>query len=426
MATLTKDELASIINGLNSITKLELSDKNIADINHDTFELEAIKNVQELSLASNKLKSIDNDVFNHEFAKLKVLDLRKNKIEKIHSQAFYKLPCLERLFLQHNNIHYLTRQLFEKTEKINYLDISCNNFENIKIEADLPNLEILNLSSNEVINIKGAVFKNFPRLKTLLMTENKIEKILETNFEHLTKLEKIDLSNNLISNIEDQSFKPSSKTLKTIVLANNKIQILNDDVFGGVSFLKLKKIEFKSLEILDVSKNVISYVHEDAFSSLKKLQRLDLSSNKIDKLNKKHFENLENLEFLDISDNLYSSIEQDTFFDLKNLKMLNISQNKMESFDFLCLKNSSKLEHLDLSLNQIEKLVLPKLAAQFSKSNKFSYLKTLKLFGNKIENFNDLTRKFESLEVLKVDAYKQFQFDYVYKLSDQFMVNTLF
>lgn len=83
------------------------------------------------------------------------------------------------------------------------------------------------------------------------------------------------------------------------------------------SFLKLN-----FLQKLDLSRNEVKYIDNEAFKYLKNLKRLDLSHNKIVNLNKNMFEPLHSLERLKLNNNSVVHIYKGVFDHLKSLKSL--------------------------------------------------------------------------------------------------------
>ncbi|XP_074663101.1 adhesion G-protein coupled receptor G6-like isoform X2 [Tubulanus polymorphus] len=137
---------------------------------------------------------------------------------------------------------------------------------------------------------------------------------------------------------------------------------------GNVSRLELDssfkrkcicKDEFKdyvNLNSLNLSNNLIKYVHEDAFSHNENLEVLDLSYNNISTLKKETFENTAKLKFLNLSNNHIKSIHEGAFSYNENLEVLNLSYNNIITLHQDTFENTAKLKYLDLSYNNISTL----------------------------------------------------------------------
>ncbi|XP_029110213.1 adhesion G protein-coupled receptor A3 isoform X3 [Scleropages formosus] len=100
-----------------------------------------------------------------------------------------------------------------------------------------------------------------------------------------------------------------------LILSNNKISLLKNDSFFGLS----------SLERLDLKNNLISTIEPGAFRGLSALQRLDLSNNRIGCLSPEMFTDLGNLLKLNLSGNIFSSLPDGLFAHLKSLKILHFA-----------------------------------------------------------------------------------------------------
>uniref|UniRef100_A0A8C0XT20 G-protein coupled receptor 124 n=1 Tax=Castor canadensis TaxID=51338 RepID=A0A8C0XT20_CASCN len=98
----------------------------------------------------------------------------------------------------------------------------------------------------------------------------------------------------------------------TLLLSNNKITVLRNGSFLGLSLL----------EKLDLRNNVISTVQPGAFLGLGELKRLDLSNNRIGCLTSETFQGLPRLLRLNVSGNIFSSLQPRVFDELPALKVV--------------------------------------------------------------------------------------------------------
>ena len=200
---------------------LDLSNMNLTEIPGDLP-----KNLIELSLKNNKIKKIEENVFNG-LSSLKRLYLNGNKIEKIEENSF----------------------------------------------NGLYSLQILYLNSNEIEKIEDNTFNGLYSLKTLILNHNKIEEIKENIFNGLSSLKKLYLSYNKIEKIEKNSFN-GLYSLNQLYLSSNEIEKIEDNIFNGLS----------SLKILYLNHNKIEEIEENSFNGLSSLQKLDLCYNEIEKI----------------------------------------------------------------------------------------------------------------------------------------------
>ncbi|XP_036402670.1 adhesion G protein-coupled receptor A3 [Megalops cyprinoides] len=113
------------------------------------------------------------------------------------------------------------------------------------------------------------------------------------------------------------SFLPN--TTVSLILSNNKISLLKNGSFLGLS----------SLERLDLKNNLISTIEPGAFRGLASLQRLDLSNNRIGCLSPEMFSDLGNLSKLSLSGNIFSSLPEGLFAYLPSLRVLYFSSESL-------------------------------------------------------------------------------------------------
>ncbi|KAJ2950898.1 hypothetical protein O0L34_g5261 [Tuta absoluta] len=102
---------------------------------------------------------------------------------------------------------------------------------------------------------------------------------------------------------------------------------------------------------LDLSMNNISVVESSNLLRSKGLVELFLNQNKIQEVNNV-FE-LPELKLLDLSDNLLEFIHEDTFKGMPKLEYLNLSNNQFESFDKLAFHHLVELKEIVLNNNNI-------------------------------------------------------------------------
>lgn len=86
-------------------------------------------------------------------------------------------------------------------EKMRVVKCIGNNFKNLAIFKNMPNLEKLNMSNNNVAALSG--WESLPKLQKLNLKRNKIEKIEEEGLPELPALEKLNLHANKLADIEN-------------------------------------------------------------------------------------------------------------------------------------------------------------------------------------------------------------------------------
>lgn len=164
------------------------------------------------------------------------------------------------LNLSHNHLSHFDSS---KLTKLKVLDLWHNNFSAVSL-AGVGLLETLDLSENSLASFECA---DCWSLETLNLSRNQLTNV---TLHSLGKLALVDLSANELSEIDSNLFHNKSN-LSDVILACNRIRIINKDLF----------LPLLSLRRLDLSYNDISDIESETFSNLLNLQIFDLSYNRI-------------------------------------------------------------------------------------------------------------------------------------------------
>jgi Leucine-rich repeat (LRR) protein len=197
--------------------------------------------------------------------------------------------------------------------------------------------------------------------------------------------------------------------LTKLIIADNKLEKLEDDIFPDVTDAELEIAEdgkhnpqMRGLEALDVHNNLLNVIPL-GMRRLQKMRSLNISGNKLDEqaldivceigdsltdlrmsenklteLLPKHIKNLPNLQVLDLHGNSISALPE-ALHELVQLRILNLAQNRLMSIPPGILVNSSLVE-LIVSGNQLSGVLLPSDIQSLGKS-----LKLLDLSHNALE-----------------------------------------
>ncbi len=329
------------------------------------FVSEGVLNLHGLGIHSiDELKGLDK------LTNLEVLDLRKNYITEI--KGLENFTGLIELYITSEFLdeehHYVPKIRYikglENLINIEILDLSGNEIEEIKGLETLTNLIELylgmyndgDINGNEVKEIKG--LKNLKKLEILDISFSSITEI--KGLEKLRNLRELYLEGNHISEI---------KGLEHL----NKLQVLNlarnekiNELKGLENLINLQELclgrydeegfnrieEIKGLDnlinlrILDISDNMVSKIN---LKKQKKLNILFLQNNEMNKI-PDGLENLTNLEYLFLDMNYFHEIEG--LENLINLKYLNLGSDRITK-----IKDLENLENLDqINVNLDENL----------------------------------------------------------------------
>ncbi|WVZ07309.1 hypothetical protein V8G54_020655 [Vigna mungo] len=225
--------------------------------------------------------------------------------------------------------------------KMRRIDVSNNNITgqipSNNISSILPNLQSLNLSTN---NIQGSISPEFGKmslLQTLDLSDNHLSGEIPKNLSgHGSLLKYLILSEN---NLDGPIF-PTLKYLEELYLDDNSF-------YGSIpsSFLNASLIH------LDLSYNNLVGKLPSVVGNLSYLKTLSLSNNHLEGSIPTRLVELENLSYLDISDNnLTGSVPS---FINASVNYIHLSHNRLSGLSKRMFSNRSFLMMLDLSYNEI-------------------------------------------------------------------------
>lgn len=112
----------------------------------------------------------------------------------------------------------------------------------------LKNLEILNLSANQLTSIPGEVAGGLENLQELFLANNKIAPTLPPEVGVMTKLRILSLSNNKISTLPEEM--GSMSQLEEVWICNNSLTMLPESVGGWTNVVEIILIKNKGLKKL--------------------------------------------------------------------------------------------------------------------------------------------------------------------------------
>jgi Leucine-rich repeat (LRR) protein len=233
--------------------------------------------------------------------------------------------------------------------------------------------------------IRSSVISTSQPDSTITVSNQKIDKLCNGLFNLTYKISELYIDNCSVTEIEDQ-FLQDEACVEIITINNNKIRVICRH-----NFEKLQ------VEHIDLSRNLIEMIDDEAFIDLLNLAELHLSDNKMDYFNPKAFVNLPKLVRLDLRNNMIKKLCERSFdFLSKDTSQLYFSNNQIEDisedvFDGLTPKRMS----LHLYNNSLH--VLP--ISIFNGHDFFG----VDLAHNKIEEISGLTEDNFTITILLVD-----------------------
>ncbi|XP_049607782.2 transforming growth factor beta activator LRRC33-like [Syngnathus scovelli] len=236
------------------------------------------------------------------------------------------------------------------------------NLDSVPLDLDVR-LRRLDLSNNFIRRLHNL---DLPYLEQLDLSSNQLELISEgASIKNLALLEKLDLSKNALNNNFDRNSKGLQSTggLKSLDLSLNNL---------GDEAVKLYLRNKSSLEQLKLSGNSLTRLTRDLFKESEGLRSIIIDDNLISAIDRGTFEPLGKLGKLNLAKNNLAHICD---FKLQHVKDLNLSRNSIEFFVTAEDNRIYSLEILDLSHNKL--LYFPIVP-------KFNQLKYLYLHHNTV------------------------------------------
>ncbi|XP_045535328.1 chaoptin isoform X2 [Papilio machaon] len=393
---------------------------------------------------------------------IRVLDFSHNNITYIAPYYFRHADLtLSELYLSHNLLRNITREVFGSMLMLQYLDLSHNHIYHMEYDCfkKVKNLQIVDLSHNHLIEMPIEVFHEMLALTSVDLSDNRIKNLAD-NLIISPSIERLDLSNNDLSRVPTNCLSHAAAgNLVELDLSGNTIPAIsitdlvqrfrspdqdywpedhddyNDEYMYHTArrdhtrvFHQKKQfpqnILYKSLAWLDLSDNHLVRVEGGSFGALPKLRWLDLSNNSpfnpSERVNTM-FKGLERrLSHLGLKNVSLVSIPS---MALSKLKSLDLSYNNLPSISPETTGNLTKLRALDLSYNDFTKVPeathsLTNLRWLSLSGNPITALRNTSLYGvsPRLE-YLDITRlrlnilehgvlsKMFSLRTLKVNVY---------------------
>ena len=220
---------------------------------------------------------------------------------------------------------------------------TCSTITDTQLAA-ITELRITGYSSASIV---PGDFAGLTMLTLLKISDSPLLTTVPANaFSEVTaSLTNLQIDRNSISSVHEDAFHGLS-ALNLILLSNNRIESLHEDTFDGLSALNAILINF----------NRITSLHEDLFDGLTALTVLQFESNHIKFLEDGLFDDTTALKKIFLQHNRLSILDEDTFDGLANLEDINLGYNRVSWLHEDTFDGLANLEELDLNDNRISSL----------------------------------------------------------------------
>lgn len=368
--------------GLSTLYSLSMRCQMLQEINEEVFI--GLDSLEVLDLEFNQITSLYSRSF-YGLGKLNTLKFKSNKVREIKPYTFEGMNSLITLNLTYYGIYTLETRAFYGLWSLEFLDLTSNLMSSVQNFTfyGLTSLRSLSLRSNKIKSVDYHAFDGLNSLFYLYLSDNKLTKLFSYFIKDSKSLGYLDLSLNVITEIESNAFYGADRSLLSLDLSQNKLELIESYVFANMT----------SLKVLNLKSNLISTIKPHSFKSLTNLTELNLNDNCIFQLGESLFDYMARLNTIDLGLNYIQRFSYRIFLKLVNIEAFKFSENLITS---LTLNESilPNLTTLDLSSGH----VLSKLK-----------LSTTRLISLRMDNcdteLNLASTDYNSLKILSLRSF---------------------
>uniref|UniRef100_A0A667WH46 Toll-like receptor 3 n=1 Tax=Myripristis murdjan TaxID=586833 RepID=A0A667WH46_9TELE len=324
--------------GLKNLKKLNLR-KSLVNI--DDFSFQSLIALETLILVHTTIREITQ----HTFAGLTSLrDLEMGwctcaSLRNINSTTFVSLAAspLRKLNLTATAISQIGPGSFSILGNLTSLFMDLNFIKQTLTGQEfegLGQIQEINLSNNrQTVKLSNASFIHMPNLKVLILRRSLVGtlNLNPSPFKPLSNLTILDLSNNNIADIRKDMLE-GLVNLKVLKLQHNNLARLWKSAISGGPVLFLGGLQSLSTLVMDY--NGLDEIPLKALRGLTKLQELSFNGNLLDNIKDTVFDDLHSLRALHLQKNLITAVRPEVFKSaMTNLSLLVMNKNP---FDCTC------------------------------------------------------------------------------------------
>ncbi|XP_049901611.1 vasorin-like [Epinephelus moara] len=225
----------------------------------------------------------------------------------------------------------------------------------------LGELELLDLSQNELAEMPDGVFEMLAKLKNLDLSSNQITHISKGSFSGLVQLERLYLHANRIQSIHLEAF-DGLEMLLELKLQGNQLTslpslhfprlLLLDLSYNNIPTLGPSDLQTPHLEALKVASLGLTSVDEDLIASLGNLHELDISTNQLTEVPQAlKQDSLKGLIKLSLAANPLGELKVEDFQKLSGLQELDLSGLNLQGFSQSFFQTFPRLGQLTAAEN---------------------------------------------------------------------------
>lgn len=225
---------------------------------------------------------------------------------------------VEALGQETRNVPSIICQTFTNTEDLYIINSGLEIVDETSFTG-CTRLSRLILPYNNIHFLPSDVFLTNPALYWLSLNNNQISQISESALRG-TQLYAVELYNNRLHNFNPRWFDGANQTINFIDIKRNSIAAIPDNAFDNL----------RNLTALELSYNDGLFLPSTVFNPLTNLISLAMDEIGLRRLDAGWFSNTLNLELLSIGDNRIRRLQDGIFSNLVNLQDLNIRNNSID------------------------------------------------------------------------------------------------
>ncbi|XP_068455653.1 vasorin-like [Clinocottus analis] len=225
----------------------------------------------------------------------------------------------------------------------------------------LGELELLDLSQNELAEIPDGVFEMLSKLKNLDLSWNHIAHISKDSFSGLVQLERLYLHVNRIQSVHPEAFEGLEMLLE-LKLQGNQLSslptlhfqrlLLLDLSYNNIPTLGPLDLQTPHLEALKVAALGLTALDEGLVASLGNLHELDISTNQLTEVPPAlKQDSLKGLIKLSLATNPLGELRVEDFQKLSGIQELDLSGLNLQGFSQSFFQTFPRLMHLTAAEN---------------------------------------------------------------------------
>eukprot|EP01135_Chromosphaera_perkinsii_P006279 Nk52_evm8s485 gene=Nk52_evmTU8s485 len=363
--------------GMRNVYLLKIEKSSLTSLS-SSLSFASLDSLNELSLANNKIKSINYGAFDL-LKRVKSIDLRGNVIASIEARLFCHLKSLVKLFVDSDvdlcmpvNVFNSRNFRIETSKGLSFMPS-----KDLNIRYKCTNDKICSGSLQSTC--RSAIGALPPNL--LCRSQNfQLDEESDLHAQVVLQMEDSDGETLQVTNIKFSSFFSVStrRNMKvkfddrlidltkfsTLIIRNANIGIFSTVYTKDLHFISKYVLHncgitgfesgvFRSMTMLShlyVTGNNITSIDESDLSGAGKIEVLNLGGNQIRYVNEKAFR-MGSLKELYLSGNVIEHLSVQTFTGLPNLRILELGSNRIHSFPKHLFRPLTSLQTLDISGN---------------------------------------------------------------------------